>query len=256
MSLFRGTIRSELLQLDTGLTVILPYDYPTTVRQEPCPVVYVLHGLGGNHECWTRYSNIERYARQYGAAIVMPDVWRSFCSNMQYGRPMFDYITQELPSVIGAMFRISQKREDTFIAGQSMGGYGCLKCAFTCPEQYAAAGAISGVADFKLRFPVDFEDTVRAPDMQHIFGKEPVMEPNDDLFVLAERVAQLPEAARPRIYACCGEQDPLREYNLNLTTHMKTLPLEYTYQEWEGVHTWPFFDEAMKRVLAFFFENR
>jgi S-formylglutathione hydrolase FrmB len=72
MSLFRGTVRSQLLKQETDLTVILPYDYPTAKQQEPCKVLYLLHGLGGSQECWTRYTNLERYARRYGVAVVSP----------------------------------------------------------------------------------------------------------------------------------------------------------------------------------------
>lgn len=193
MSLFRGTVRSQLLKQETDLTVILPYDYPTAKQQEPCKVLYLLHGLGGSQECWTRYTNLERYARRYGVAVVMPNGYRSFYSNMLYGRPVLDYVTEELPELVESLFRVSHRREDRYIAGQSMGGYGCLKCALTYPERYAAAGSISGVTDFRRRFPVNPDDHTRAEDMCQIFGAEPVMRPEDDLFLLAEQVAALPE---------------------------------------------------------------
>ncbi len=167
---------------------------------------------------------------------------------------MLDYVTEELPELVESLFRVSHRREDRYIAGQSMGGYGCLKCALTYPERYAAAGSISGVTDFRRRFPVNPDDHTRAEDMCQIFGAEPVMRPEDDLFLLAEQVAALPEGERPRLFACCGTEDFLYDYNQAFRKKLATLSLELHYEEWSGVHDWVFFDAAIQRVLAFFFE--
>ena len=44
-------------------------------------------------------------------------------------------------------FRVSQRPEDTYVAGLSMGGYGAMKLALTHPERYAAAASLSGALD-------------------------------------------------------------------------------------------------------------
>lgn len=253
MSIFRGSVYAASLCSETDLTVLLPYDSAGDAPQTPCRVVYLLHGLGGNQDCWTRYTAVERYARSYGVAVVMPNAYRSFYTDMRYGRPVFQYITEELPQLVSGLFRVSTRREDSFIAGQSMGGYGCLKCALSCPERYAAVGAISGVTDFRRRFPIDKSDYTRAADMQQIFGEEPVCAPQDDLFVLARRVAALPGERQPRIFTCCGTEDFLYDHNRRFRELAQSLPLDYRYEEWPGVHDWAFFDAAIQRVLAFFF---
>lgn len=255
MAIFRGTIKSQKLMKETDITVIMPYDYPAQDQQVPCRVVYLLHGLGGNNACWTRYSNVERYARKYGIAVVMPDGYRSFYSNAKFGRPVYDYITEELPAMINSMFNVSTKREDTFITGQSMGGYGALKCALGRPDLYCAVGSISGVTDFQKRFPIDRSDNTRAPEMRQIFGEEPVLPEDGDLFVLAERVAKLPADQRPKVFTCCGTEDFLYNYNISFKNLMERLPYDFRYMEWSGVHDWVFFDEAIKRVFEFFFEG-
>ena len=48
------------------------------------------------------------------------------------------------PSVVRSFFRVSARREDTFVAGLSMGGYGALKWALHQPERFAAAASLSG----------------------------------------------------------------------------------------------------------------
>jgi enterochelin esterase-like enzyme len=90
--------------------------------------------------------------------------------------------------------------------------------------------------------------------MQNIFGAEPRMKPEaDDLFVLAERTAALPAAERPRVFTCCGREDFLYTQNRSFKALMETLPYDYRWQEWPGVHNWTFFDTAIQRALAFFF---
>ena len=41
-------------------------------------VVYLLHGLADNCTGWSRYTSVERYARKYEIALVIPEVQRSF----------------------------------------------------------------------------------------------------------------------------------------------------------------------------------
>lgn len=97
-------------------------------------MLYLLHGLSDNHSCWLRRTAVDRYAEEYGIAVVMPEVQRSFYCDMAHGPAYFTYIADELPQICQRLFRLSDKREDTFIAGNSMGGYGALKAALSRPE--------------------------------------------------------------------------------------------------------------------------
>ena len=91
----------------------------------------------------------ERYAADYGVCIVMPCGARSFYMDMKYGMKYFSYITEELQDVISEFLKVSNKREDTYIAGLSMGGYGALKAALKRPEVFCAAAGLSSVADIR-----------------------------------------------------------------------------------------------------------
>ena len=107
--------------------------------------LYLLHGLSDDHSIWLRRTSIERYAADYGACIVMPCGARSFYTDMKYGMKYFSYITEELPSIVSEFLKVSNKREDTYIAGLSMGGYGALKAALKKPEVFCAAAGLSSV---------------------------------------------------------------------------------------------------------------
>ena len=85
MALFEGSLRSEVLRMDTAVTVSLPQKR----EKDNPPVLYLLHGLGDNHAAWSRRSNIDRYADQEGVAVVMPEVQRGFYTDMAYGPAYF-----------------------------------------------------------------------------------------------------------------------------------------------------------------------
>lgn len=77
----------------------------------------------------------------------MPSAQLSFYSNMASGGCYLDFIAEELPKTMREFFHFSDKRENNFVAGSSMGGYGAFKLALTKPEQYAAAASLSGSLD-------------------------------------------------------------------------------------------------------------
>jgi hypothetical protein len=52
-----------------------------------------------------------------GLAVVMPRVDRSFYLNEAHGNKYWTFLSEELPEVVRGSFRISTRREDTFVAG-------------------------------------------------------------------------------------------------------------------------------------------
>lgn len=109
MASFRGTIRSEALKMKTKLTVIIPDTLQSTDRY---PVVYLLHGLSGNTDDWSDGSQVWLLAKAYNLIFVIPEVQRSFYTDMEFGPAYFTYISQELPALCKKLFPISPKRED------------------------------------------------------------------------------------------------------------------------------------------------
>ena len=68
---------------------------------------------------------------------------------------------------------------------------------------------------------------------------------------LAEKAARQPDGC-PRLYMTCGLADFLYEDNQKFRAHVQTLGLPLTYEEWEGGHTWDFWDASVRRAMAFF----
>lgn len=240
MAYFDGTVFSEALGMMTSLAVILPED-----RKDKggAPVLFLLHGLSDNHSAWVRRTNIDRYAQAAGMAVVMPEVQRSFYADMTYGLRYFTYIAEELPKLCRRMFRITADREDTYIAGLSMGGYGAFKTALTYPGRYAAAASFSGVMDIAARVPEG------DPEFTAINNGQPAK--GGDLFHLADKAAKHKKGC-PRLYLCCGEADALLDDNRRYHAHLQDLGLAHTYEEWAGGHEWGFWDAGVQKALRFF----
>jgi S-formylglutathione hydrolase FrmB len=124
--ILRGNVFSKILEMDTGITIVTPNDFKMDGTYK---VVYLLHGACGNNGTWADYSMLPVYANHGKTIYVLPEVARSFYTDMKYGFKYFSYITEELPNICKTVFNISADREDTAIIGGSMGGYGALNCA-------------------------------------------------------------------------------------------------------------------------------
>lgn len=250
MPLFTVQFRSEVLQLCVSAHVILPQ--PPVDQQafeRKLPVLWLLHGMSDDHTIWLRRTSIERYVEGRNLAVVMPAVDRSYYTDMAHGNRYWTYISEELPALMRAWFPLSPRREDNFVAGLSMGGYGAFKLALTHPARFAAAASLSGAL---LRFsgnpPADAPAAWLA-ELHNIFGdlKEFAGSPND-VYALATKVARQ-RMVRPAFYACCGTEDFLIEDNRRFRAHAEQVGLPLTYEEAPGDHEWGFWDRYIQRVL-------
>jgi S-formylglutathione hydrolase FrmB len=167
------------------------------------------------------------------------------------GQRYYTYTAQELPSLCENMFHISPAREDTFIAGLSMGGYGAVRCALSRPEKYSACASFSGVLDLRYVLAHDYAEREKE-SLKALFGSDLSISPENDCYELARKAAKLPEGERPRFFLTCGEQDHLRDVNLRFRDFMAGQGFRLTYREWPGAHEWDFCDCSVKRAVEFF----
>lgn len=119
-----------------------------TTAENQFPTLYLLHGMSDDHTAWQRFTAIERHVSHLNLAVVMPTTHLGWYTDMEYGNRYWTYPTQELPGICRSFFHgMSDKREDTFIAGLSMGGYGAFKAALGAPETFCAGASLSGALD-------------------------------------------------------------------------------------------------------------
>jgi len=255
MAHLRCDFYSDALALSTSMTVLLPQ--PTTTQigmtgqtgDGPPPVLYLLHGLSDDDTIWLRRTSIERYAAPLGLAVVMPQVHRSFYTDEAYGGRYWTFLSEELPALVSTFFRLSDRREDSFVAGLSMGGYGALKWALRHPERFAAAASLSGALDLANRqqHPRDERDRRM---FDRVFGNQPLAGTDDDVLWLLERAAGSAPGALPRLYLCCGTEDralaDTEAFRDAATRHGVPVTVELE----PGEHEWGYWDRKIQDVLA------
>ncbi len=210
------------------------------------PVLYLLHGYSDDHSIWLRRTSIERYVSDKGLVVVMPNGDLSYYTDMAKGQKYYTFISQELPEKMGKIFQVSQSRENTFIAGLSMGGYGAFKIALRNPDRYCAAASLSGVVDICHQFKVGWSEE-KLNSLKLIFG-EPIAikdTENDPVYLLKN----LKPTSAPKLYQCCGTEDFLYQGNLNFKKIATELGFDLTYEDGPGNHNWEYWDAMIQKVI-------
>lgn len=252
MALIRCDFFSEVLELSTSMTVILPQATSTQIGMTGVaseagrhPTLYLLHGLSDDDTIWLRRTSIERYAAPLGLAVVMPQVHRSLYSDEVHGGAYWTFLSEELPRIAQSFFPVADRREDTFVAGLSMGGYGAMKWALRQPERFAAAASLSGLLDIASGFVA----SDRPELYSRVFGDRAVAGSDDDLLHLLARAAEQ-GTDLPALYVACGDEDILVDQNHAFVAAAEAhrIPLTATFSP--GEHEWGYWDRTIQDVLA------
>jgi putative tributyrin esterase len=251
MALIRCDFFSEALELSTSMTVLLPQTAAGQIGvagrpdDAPPPLLYLLHGLTDDDTAWTRFTSIERYAAAKGLAVVMPQVHRSFYADEVNGGQFWTFLSDELPRIVEGFFRVSTRREDTFVAGLSMGGYGAMKWALRQPERFAGAATLSGALDVAYLQKFDLRPHMRALTSR-VFADRVLEGSDDDLLHL---IATAEPATLPRLLLRCGTEDHLVAQNERFVQACAKhgVPLDADFGP--GAHEWGYWDTQIQVVL-------
>ena len=226
MARIQCNVISYILHRTVDMTIVLPtVTMPGCTKDahhvypHPYPVLYLLHGMGNNHQQWCGYTNLERYAEERQIAVVMISGENKFYLN--WDKDLFyDFIETELPECVTNTFPISSRPEDTYIAGLSMGGFGALYHGLKNPEKFRAIGAFSAA--------------VGVPELKE--------------YNLSD-IPLSPECC-PALYITCGEDDFLYKNNQEFIRHLDENKIDYTWVSEPGYeHEWRFWDLAVERFL-------
>jgi putative tributyrin esterase len=161
---------SAALGVKKTYRVYVPKGYDDSQRR--FPVIYYLHGLGGNESNWLEHGDLKAAAdaAALSAIVVMPDGDASFYvdrSGPSYDacakeKPPFNpseqaatycaktpryeaYVTQDLVREVDARFRTLARRESRGIGGLSMGGFGSMQLAMRHTDLYSAVATHSAL---------------------------------------------------------------------------------------------------------------
>ncbi|MBO4358590.1 MAG: hypothetical protein IKX97_00575 [Erysipelotrichaceae bacterium] len=259
---------STALYSNTQATVVLPNTHEDFLArgvrrnaEGKLKVLWLLHGMGDDHSSWIRNTNLERYALARGIAVICPSVpVQSFYTDMADGPAVFRYVAEELPAFMRETFpQLSDKKEDNYIMGQSMGGYGSLKIGLTYPERYQAIGCLSSGNLIEMELPPrPKEENFLTPLYgvgRNAFGTETMKEnlgtKHDIKFLLEEAFKNGKDI--PDIHMVCGTEDFIKDLSDALASFLKQKAEEdrfaLTYETGPGQHDWDFWDHWLPILL-------
>ncbi|MCD7818350.1 MAG: esterase family protein [Lachnospiraceae bacterium] len=258
MALIQVNFISQSLMRTVPMQVILPVDkitFPGMPErgEKPFKTLYLLHGIFGNYTDWVSGTNIQRWAEEKNLAVVMPSGENGFYVDRAEEHNFYgEFIGKELVEITRKMFPLSRKREDTFIAGLSMGGYGALRNGLKYHETFGCVAGLSsamiaeGIEKRTDGVPSFIESRTFA---EKLFGNlDEMAESDKNPAWLAKQLAK-EGADIPALYLTCGTSDSLLEPNREFVKLLESLNIPVTYVEGEGAHEWDFWNRSIKNVL-------
>ena len=258
MAFIQMSILSKSLMRTVPVNVILPADkmvFPGMPEppEKPFKTLYLLHGVFGSYIDWVNGTRIQRYAEEHDLAVVMPSGDNAFYvdqpgANNYYG----EFVGKELVELTRKMFPLSRKREDTFIGGLSMGGYGAMRNGLKYWENFGCIVALSGallVEDVAKRTNDDPFFLNRRDYAEACFGDlSKILDSDKNPKYLVRRLKKEGRPI-PRIYMACGDADSLLPANQDMAAFLKEQGADVTFEVGPGAHEWDFWDTYIRKAI-------
>ncbi len=270
MGVIKFNFLSKELGMQTNISVCIPtfsfadmYNGRTEVYVPGMKyqVLYLLHGGSGDDSDFIHFSNIVRYADENKIAVVMPCDYNAAYNDDPYGPKYYSYLVNELPEVCKSIFPISDKREDTFIAGLSMGSHGAMKIAMNHPERFAAALLMSG-ASYRPGVPTfvptqngvfDLETKPQGPPFNAAGDK--FQDPDyikgtvNDVFAIAKENAESGKKL-PKVFFRVGDCDHALYRAQLANKDLQAWGYDTKFEVVEGLgHEWDLWDSSLRLAL-------
>lgn len=249
MSYNNITFFSQSLGKQSNMLVYVPEN----IELAPFKVVYQLHGYSDDATMWLWRSNISRYADERGLMIVCPDGGKGFYTNSYTDDERYEDHILETVDFIDKVFNTSKKREDRFIGGLSMGGYGSMKIGLKYNHMFSSISAHSAVMDIKDFYKMrDRDNDVWGKKrFDSIFGGSPEnIKEEDDIFCLVKKYGH-----KIRIHFDCGTEDFLFHENEKLHKFMTENNIDHVYETFPGIHDWNYWEAHISGALDFHIEK-
>ncbi|MCQ2166435.1 MAG: esterase [Bacteroidales bacterium] len=216
---------SPILGIDRRLTVYTPYGYEDSAnRNRKYPVLYLLHGAGGDEEAWTSMGraaqildNLIEKGQAVPMIVVMPNGnpgqmaaktlglpeseldWRVLENRTRY----VSSLCEEIVPFIEKNYRVAAKPSSRAIAGLSMGGGHTIAASLMYPEMFDYICPLSAAGE-----------------------------------ATPEQVAALKKAGVKLYFLACGTTDFLYDTSVKLDAVLTEQGLDHVFYKSDGGHVW------------------
>ena len=232
MAVLQTSFYSGSLSRSVSFNAIIPIDKmlfpvkPIGNGRKIFKTLYLLHGVTMNQNDWLYGTRILNWAEEKGVAVIMPAGENKWYLNNNSGDNHEDFLAVELVRATRMLFPLSDKREDTFIAGLSMGGYGAIRTGLKYNDTFGYIAALS--AALQGYFATSKTDK----DPETLIG------------AILKSSGKIPE-----LFISCGTEDSCIHGNRILHKFLLSKKVEHTYIEEPGQHDWDFWDKHIYKVL-------
>lgn len=248
---------SQCLRREVPVTALIPMDSPVHPNQEnaskPLKTLYLLHGYSGTHTDWINFSRIRELSDRYRIAVIMPSGENHFyVDDEERGALYGEYIGSELVGFTRKLFPLSDAREETFIGGLSMGGFGAIRNGFKYASVFSRIIALSSaIIPYKIaNMEPGFKDGIADygyyrsvfGDLSRLLGSD--KDPEALVKLLKDSGSEL-----PALYMACGTEDFLLDVNRRFHAFLIQEQVGHVYRESPGEHTWAFWNDKIEDGL-------
>ena len=263
MAVFHINFMSKTLYRTVNIVALVPTDKfslldpDKEITPKKFKTLYLLHGVFGSESDWLYGTRIQRWASEKNLAIVMPAGENAFYVDHPNAYAMYgEFVGKELVEFTRKTFPLSEKREDTFIGGLSMGGFGALRNGLKYHDTFGAIVALSAALNLNEKNLAAMPEESKLPPMGKKFfrahmGADLAAAMDTDLtpsHIVNEMVKR--GDVFPKIFMACGTEDagclPLNE---EFEAVLSKNGVEHTWLTGPGAHEWDFWDTYIKKAL-------
>lgn len=258
MAFLQVNFASKTLKRNVTFNALVPIDTieitsQHKIEKKPMKAFYLLHGITGNYNDWVCSTKIKELSLKYNIAVFMPSGENNFyLDDVDKGELFGEFVGNELVEFTRTLFPLSKKREDTFIGGLSMGGYGAIRNGLKYAENFSRIIALSSaIITYKIAsISSDFKDEIRGykyytrvfGDLNQLIGSD--KDPEALIINLKNKNVNI-----PKIYMACGTEDSLLDVNHKYRDFLILQNVDVTYVESHGCHTWDFWNEYIEKGI-------
>ena len=256
------SLYSNVLKASVKYNVYLPDGFDESSKTYP--VVYLLHGLGGNYTDWAKKASAKAIADELigtGEAvemiIVMPNaggadrhnVWNGYF-NMP-GWNYEDFFFQEFVPAVESKYRGIGDKGHRAVMGLSMGGGGSTVYCQRHPEMFSSCYAMSAWLDYEQG---QVGESDQAKDKLY-YVCQSVREHSALDFMDNADEATLEKLRTVKWFIDCGDDDFLVALSFQLHMKMKAAKVKSELRVRNGVHNWEYWHGSLRLALPFASRN-
>ncbi|MGN0738644.1 MAG: alpha/beta hydrolase [Treponema sp.] len=256
-SLFRSVSFKAIIPVDRlSLTEDTGWD------KKPFKTLYLLHGAFDDCNAWINNTRIVRWASERNLAVIMPSGENMFYVDAPainggerpapVGEQYSKFIGEELVETTRNLFPLSKKREDTFIGGLSMGGFGALYNGCKYYKTFSHIAALSPAMIIEDAKNSSYNKAVVLNNKafyERFFGDLSNLDENEKNPYRLIKKLKTEKIELPKIYLACGKNDHLFKYVEDFAAFLMTQGTDFVFEKSAGGHDWNFWDTYIQHVL-------